>query len=57
MGEDKIYLFCYGENCVLKELCQRFLLGQRIDSHAPGYSWIHNCDVEVRNAYIPTKNS
>ncbi len=55
MAKDKIYLFCDGEKCLLKDLCQRYVLGRSIDAHAPGFSWMPNCNVEDRNAFISTE--
>lgn len=48
-------LFCNGIGCGLKENCHRFHDGQRIDPHAPGYTWMPSCDIEERNGYLPMK--
>ena len=56
MEKNELYLFCEGVNCYLKGQCQRYIVGQRIDDHAPGYSWMSNCDVENRSAFVSTSN-
>ena len=49
-------VFCYGDNCILKCQCQRYVYGQNIDSHAPGYIWMSSCDIEERIGFISTSN-
>lgn len=48
-------LFCEGVGCILKTTCHRFVDGSSIDPHAEGYSWMSNCDIESRGAYLPTR--
>ena len=54
MEKNEIYLFCEGKDCLLKEQCQRYVLGKNIDADAPGYSWMSNCDIEHRSGFITT---
>ncbi len=56
MEKNELYLFCEGVNCLLKDQCQRYIEGQRIDDRAPGYHWMPNCDVESRSAFLSTSN-
>ncbi len=56
MAKNELYLFCKGVNCLLKYQCQRDIVGQRIDGDVRGYSWMPNCDVESRNAFVSTSN-
>ena len=57
MIENERTLFCNGNGCALKTTCHRFIDGKRIDPHAEGFSWMSNCDIESRSAYISTRSS
>lgn len=56
MAKNDLYLYCKGNNCLLKNGCQRYVEGKRIDDHAPGFHWMPHCDVEHRSAFISTSN-
>ena len=56
MAKNELYLFCKGANCLLKDQRRRYIEGQWIDDHASGYSWMSNCDVENRIAFVSASN-
>ena len=48
-----ISLFCEGVGCALASHCHRYVDGRGIRRDTPGYSWMHCCNEEERNGYVP----
>ena len=50
---EKIYVLCEGIGCLLKECCQRYVSGLRVNKTTEGFMWQNNCNEEERPDYLP----
>ena len=49
------FCYCNGVGCAIKEHCVRYVDGLKAKGDDGCHNWMDACDVETRNAYIPTK--